>query len=145
MSQNEEQRKREEAPGREAAPGGGGPGGATDPNSTRDSAPGGDPARDPNPAPGGDPARGGAPGRGSSAEEPRAEELLVEIWGRITAFREGGGEPERLVLSMRNYRLIQNYHARLGLLENNELDYISRYEIFGLPVYVDNEIGLAVQ
>lgn len=84
------------------------------------------------------------PGRDAGTEEPRAEELLVDIWGRITAARERGEEPERVVLSMRNYRLIQRYHARLGLLENSELDYISRYEVFGLPVYVDNAVGLAV-
>lgn len=78
-------------------------------------------------------------------ENPRAEALLATLWGEIRSRRERGEDPELVVLSMDNYRRIQRYHAHLGNLPNADLDYISKYELFGLPIYVDDAVELEVR
>jgi hypothetical protein len=42
------------------------------------------------------------------------------------------------------YRRIQQYHAELGELPNESIDYITRDSIFNLPVYIDNSRGCDV-
>ncbi len=67
-----------------------------------------------------------------------ATELLAEILRQKYVVLESGRQPERVVLSMRNYRLIQAYHATLGETPGSMPDYITRYTIFELPVYIDD-------
>jgi hypothetical protein len=78
-------------------------------------------------------------------EEARPEALLAALWSEIRSRRDRGETPELVVLSMENYRKIQRYHAELGTLPNADLDYISRYELFGLPIYVDDAVELEVR
>ena len=77
-------------------------------------------------------------------DEPRPEEVLASLWAQIVAKRERGEEPAQVVLDMATYRRIQRYHAHLGTLPNAELDYIAKYEIFGLPIYIDDNADPAV-
>ncbi len=74
-----------------------------------------------------------------------APELLAEILKQKRTALENGRQPERVVLSMRNYRTIQRYHAGLGELQGQLPDYITRYRIFELPVYIDEAQDCAVQ
>jgi len=78
-------------------------------------------------------------------ESPRAEELLAEIWRQRLSRLEAGKAATAVVLSMENYRKIQRYHATLGELPDSEADYISRYRIFDLSVFIDNQRGCVVE
>ena len=78
-------------------------------------------------------------------DDRRPEEVLASLWAQILAKRERGEEPSRVVMNMATYRRIQRYHAYLGTLPNAELDYIAKYEIFGLPIYIDDHADPAVR
>ena len=77
-------------------------------------------------------------GAGHEPDHTRAQELLVTLWRQISEMRKAGETPVRVVLDPSDYTAIQNYHAHLGTLPNKELDYISKYELFGLPVFVES-------
>ena len=78
-------------------------------------------------------------------ERKPAPELLAEILRQKRAVLESGKQPQRVVLSMRNYRLIQAYHATLGEAPESMPDYVTRYTIFELPVYIDDADNCSVQ
>lgn len=67
-----------------------------------------------------------------------AQRLLVQLWQERQAICTSGRMPQRVVLSMHNYNVLQAYHALLGELPNPNIDYITRYTVFDLPVYIDN-------
>ncbi|TVR32907.1 MAG: hypothetical protein EA404_06135 [Spirochaetaceae bacterium] len=75
--------------------------------------------------------------------EPQA--VILELWRKRQALREQGRLPQRVVLSVQNYRLLQQYHATLGELPNPDIDYITRYTVFDLPVYIDNNVECNVE
>ncbi len=75
----------------------------------------------------------------------RAEKLIVEIWRQRTALVEQAKQPRRVVVSPDEYRLIQSYRARLGTLDDAEMDYLGRYEIFGLEICVEADHAVEVQ
>ncbi|MFP4012024.1 MAG: hypothetical protein ACLFUM_09990 [Spirochaetaceae bacterium] len=70
-------------------------------------------------------------------EDLTAEELVVLILKKRREMEQRGERPERVVLSMANYRKILDYHAHLGELPARHIDYITRDTIFNLPVYID--------
>jgi len=72
-------------------------------------------------------------------------ELLAEILKQKRALIDAGARPERVVLSMTNYRAIQLFHATLGEAPEIMPDYITRYTIFELPVFIDNDHHCTVQ
>ena len=69
--------------------------------------------------------------------EPRAEELLVEIYRQKRAAIEEGRTPQRVVLNRTQYDVIQAYHARLGEIPEGQSDYIGRYELFDLEICIE--------
>ena len=75
----------------------------------------------------------------------KAEEILAEVWRQIRDIRGRGGLPARIVISPEAYRLVQEYRAGLGSLENPEMDYLSRHSIFTLPVYVEKDVSPRVE
>jgi hypothetical protein len=84
----------------------------------------------------------------TTGQEPdgcTAEEVLLEIYSQKTRIVESGGRPDRVVLSMDRYRLIQEYRARLGDVPPGMTDYLGKYELFGLPVYLDNDAACRVE
>ncbi|MFO8064416.1 MAG: hypothetical protein ACQETQ_03545 [Spirochaetota bacterium] len=74
-----------------------------------------------------------------------AEELIALILKRRKEKEERDERPTRVVLSMRNYRKIRYYHATLGELPAEHIDYISEDTIFNLPVYIDNSVEYEVE
>ena len=88
----------------------------------------------------------GAQSPDQSGTEPvrEAQELLLAIWKRRTELVEQGKQPEGVVLSRAQYDLLQSYNARLGELPNQQLDYIEKYRVFDLPIYVDNDSAMRV-
>ena len=81
---------------------------------------------------------------GIGATEPRAEELIISIYSQIQARREAGEPCGHVVMSVATYRCIQAYRARLGELPEGREDYLGRYELFGLPVLIDDIEGCRV-
>jgi len=75
----------------------------------------------------------------------RPEEIIVEIYRQKTALLREGKTPARVILSRAYYDMLQDYHAKLGELEDSDNDYITKYAIFGIPVYLDNACGYAVE
>ncbi len=88
---------------------------------------------------------------------PKAEELIAEIYGLIAKKREAASlwplssdsssttAPSRIVMSMEHYRIVQSYRARLGETPDPDLDYLGKYELFGLPVFIDDQIDPRVE
>ncbi len=70
--------------------------------------------------------------------EPRAEELVVEIYRQLSEAREKGEHPKELILSMDQWRQIRAWHAARGVMEQApHMDYITEDSIFGLEVLID--------
>ncbi|TVQ36878.1 MAG: hypothetical protein EA384_13510 [Spirochaetaceae bacterium] len=78
-------------------------------------------------------------------QQPDAQAIILELWRKRQALRERGQTPRRVVLSMHNYRLLQQYHATLGELPDPDIDYITRYTVFDLPVYIDDTVDCTVE
>lgn len=66
-----------------------------------------------------------------------AEEILLTILAQKRELVAAGRRPSRVVLSIRHYRTVQSFHASLGELPDPAIDYITRYTIFGLPVFTE--------
>lgn len=74
----------------------------------------------------------------------RGEELIAQIYAQVVALRSSRGgvptaTPGRIVMSIDHYRLLQDYRARLGDAPSPGLEYLGRYELFGLPIYINDE------
>jgi len=63
---------------------------------------------------------------------PRAEELIATVLGKKKLLEEAGTAPTRVVLSIAQYRKIQEYRTRLGELPDMAFEYLTRYTLFGL-------------
>jgi hypothetical protein len=72
-----------------------------------------------------------------SKEEPRAEELIATILAQKQRRLSEGENPVRVVLSRTQYRIIQDYRNHLGEASSTSLEYLTRYEIFGLEICVE--------
>jgi hypothetical protein len=75
----------------------------------------------------------------------RAEEIIADLWRQIRDIYEAGKKPAKVILSPENYRRVQEWHAALGELPDPSRDYISKYSIFHLPVFVDSGAGVRVE
>lgn len=76
-------------------------------------------------------------GHEDSTDQPRAEELIVEIYRQIQRLRTSG-HPTRVVLNRVQYDLLQAYRARLGELPDEQPDYLEKYAVFGLELHIDD-------
>ncbi len=68
----------------------------------------------------------------------RAEELIAFVLRQKLERGSAGEPPRRVVMSMGSYRKLRDYHARLGEVPEGMEDYIGRYRLFDLPIYIDN-------
>ena len=75
----------------------------------------------------------------------RAEELIAGVWKQNLDLLNGGREPSKVIMSKSNYELLQRYHAGLGFVQDGAEDYISRYSLFGLAIYIDNRVDYKVE
>jgi hypothetical protein len=78
-------------------------------------------------------------------ESLSAEELILLILKKRKAKEEEGERPARVLLSMAAYRKIQQYHAELGELPNENIDYITADTVFNLPVFIDDGVECDVE
>lgn len=67
----------------------------------------------------------------------RAEEVIVEVYRQRRAIVDRGGAPAFVILSPAHYRLVQEYHARLGDAPEGRPDYIGRYRLFDLEIRIE--------
>jgi hypothetical protein len=72
----------------------------------------------------------------AATDAKRAGEILAMLLRQKRDLAEGGTLPVRVVLSPADYRLLQRYHAGLGMLPDMNQDYITRYSVLGLPVHI---------
>lgn len=75
----------------------------------------------------------------------RAEELIAGVYAQIRQARERGREVTGVVLPLAFYHVIQQYRARLGETKGELPDYLSRYELFGVPIYTDNGTTIVIK
>ncbi len=80
----------------------------------------------------------------SGDNDVRAEQIIVTIYKQRNDILEKKGSPEKVIMSLENYKKVQYYRACLGSLENDEMDYIKKYSIFGLPVFIDDDESVRV-
>ena len=67
----------------------------------------------------------------------RAEELILQVWTQRKQLILGGKRPSGVVLSKQSYDAIQEYHRGLGFLPEGVEDYITKYTLFELPFFLD--------
>lgn len=75
---------------------------------------------------------------------PRPEEIIAELWRQMRDLREAGKRPAAILMSVEDYRIVQAWHAVLGELSDPARDYISKYSIFNVPVFVESGALLTV-
>ncbi len=75
----------------------------------------------------------------------RPEEVIVNIYRQKAALLQEGKTPSRVILSRAYYDMLQRYHANLGELKDAGNDYITKYTIFGIPVYLDDTYEYVVE
>jgi hypothetical protein len=81
----------------------------------------------------------------SAASGPRPEEILATILKAKRDAFDAGRSLTRIVMPMSYYRALQEYHARLGEAPYDTFEYLSRYEIMGLPIFIENESDLRIE
>lgn len=72
-------------------------------------------------------------------------EVIAAIHARIVAIRSEGREPDSVILPNPVYRMLQRYRAELGETEIPSLEYLGKYEIFGLPIFTDERNRITVR
>jgi hypothetical protein len=68
----------------------------------------------------------------------RAEDIIAQAYKYKSEFEAQGKKPERIVMTRAQYELVQAWHQRLGELPPGMQDYISRYELFGIPIFIQD-------
>ena len=68
----------------------------------------------------------------------RAEDIIAQVYKHKTELEAQGKKPERIVLTRAQYELVQAWHLGLGLPPPGLQDYVSRYEIFGIPIFIED-------
>jgi hypothetical protein len=68
---------------------------------------------------------------------PRAEELIVTILAEKDRRLKEGLSPARVILTPGQYRVIQEYRGRLGEAPSDSIEYLTKYEVFGLEICVE--------
>ncbi len=76
---------------------------------------------------------------------PRPEEIIVDIFRQVRELRDRGERPERVVVSPGVYRALQDYRNSLGELDNADMDYLGKHDIFGVPFYIDGNVSWIVE
>jgi hypothetical protein len=77
-------------------------------------------------------------------KQPRPEEIIAELWRQIREMRAAGKTPEKIVMPVEKYRMVQAWHVMLGELSDPSRDYITRHTIFNLPVFIETRAEIRV-
>ena len=75
----------------------------------------------------------------------RPEEVILEIYRQKRQCIEAGVRPNRVILSMKQHRLLRWYHELLGNIDGPVPDYLQEDSIFGLEICIDNESDIEVR
>jgi hypothetical protein len=73
---------------------------------------------------------------GTGQPEARAEELIVEIYRQRDEHVRRGNRPVRVVVSRKQYFVIQDYRLRLGEVAHGKTDYLDQYRLFDLDICI---------
>ena len=76
--------------------------------------------------------------------EPRAEELIAEIYRQLVEQRLLGRIPEKVCLPITYIRRLRIYRALMGGLVRFDLDYLEDNSIFGLVFYIHESKTIVV-
>lgn len=68
----------------------------------------------------------------------RAEEIIALIYRKRQELVSRGRRPVKIVLSKENCDTLEDYRRRLPPFPPGVPDYITRYSLFELPIYVDD-------
>jgi hypothetical protein len=74
----------------------------------------------------------------TTGAEPRAEELIAEIFRQKRLLEAAGAVPSRVRLPLIWIRRIRVYRLLLGPLPDAEFDYLQTNSLFGLEFVLDN-------
>jgi hypothetical protein len=76
----------------------------------------------------------------STPVAPRAEELIVSAFSQKQELSARGIAPTRVILTPLQYRLLQDYRARLGEAPSTDYEYLTQYDLFGMEFYVESSV-----
>jgi hypothetical protein len=66
----------------------------------------------------------------------RAEDIIAQAYKHKSDLEAQGKKPERIVMTRAQYELVQAWHRSLGDPPPGVRDYVSRHELFGIPIYI---------
>lgn len=69
----------------------------------------------------------------------RAQEIILDVY-RQRSRLAGGERPQRVIMNVEDYRLLQRYRALLGDAPDGRVDYLERYRLFDLEILIE-QIG----
>lgn len=76
--------------------------------------------------------------------EPKAEEIIAEIYRQVLLCRASGASPRVVNLPYRYVRRLRVYRFLLGELEVGGYDYLDRYHIFNLDFCIHDDDSIVV-
>lgn len=79
------------------------------------------------------------------ANEPRAEELIAEIYRQLSELRSSGKVPQRVLLPIAYIRRLRIYHALVGAANIDKSEYLAHDSIFGLDFFVHESNTIIVR
>lgn len=77
--------------------------------------------------------------------EPRAEELIAEIYRQYSTMKQEGKQPVRVCLPITYIRRLRIWHALMGTAATASHEYLTHDSIFGLDFFVHQENEIAVR
>ena len=72
-------------------------------------------------------------------DDPRAQELIAEIYRQYNELRQEGKQPTRVLLPGSWIRRLRVYHALMGVADNPAGEYLGWDSIFGMEFFVHGE------
>ncbi len=75
----------------------------------------------------------------------RAEEIIAEVYRQLSAARERGMKPDRVIMLSSSWTFIKEYRRSLGIVDGPMPDYLSDDSLFGLEIWYGNEPEIRVE
>lgn len=67
----------------------------------------------------------------------RAQEIILDVYRRRAERTGSSHRPERVIMSIEDYRTLQSYRALLGDAPEGRVDYLERYRLFDLEILIE--------
>ncbi len=78
-------------------------------------------------------------------DQLRSQELINEVYRQISDLRTMGIEPQRIFMPIHFVRRIRIFRLLLGIVENQEQDYLEPNSLFGIDIWLHQKEEILVE